>query len=146
MSKLSPAARRKARRFTLQGLYQWQLSGGTAAEIEAQFRADNDLRKTDVDYFHDLLSGSLRHRDSLDQLLTPLLDRPLQGLDPIERAVLWIGSYELQHRLDVPLPVVINESVELAKTFGATDSFRYINGVLDKLGAILRDAEAKARK
>ncbi len=138
---LNPSARRKARRFALQGLYEWQMSGNPAWEIEARYRTENAMHKVDLDYFHELLHRIPQVTDELDALLTPHLDRAFETLDPVELATLRIGAYELKHRLDVPYRVVINEGIELAKVFGAAESHRYINGVLDKLSANLRQLE-----
>lgn len=140
-SRPSQAQRRKARRLVLQALYQWQMSGGELADIEAQFRAEF-TGKTDWDYFHDTFSAIPGQVDSLDSLLEPLLDRKIKTLDPVEKAVLRIGVFELQQRIEIPYKVVINECVELAKSFGATDSHKYVNGVLDKLVKELRPLEA----
>ncbi len=137
----TPSARRKARRFALQGLYEWQLSGNPAHEIEARYRVENAMHKVDLDYFHELLHRIPVEADSLDALFTPHLDRAFGSLDPVELATLRIGTYELKHRLDVPYRVVINEGIELAKTFGASESHKYINGVLDKLAVELRKHE-----
>lgn len=137
----TPSARRKARRFALQGLYEWQLSGNPAHEIEARYRVENAMHKVDLDYFHELLHRIPVEADALDALFEPHLDRAFAALDPVELATLRIGAYELKHRLDVPYRVVINEGIELAKTFGASESHKYINGVLDKLAAELRKLE-----
>lgn len=138
---LNPAARRKARRFALQGLYEWQMSGNPPWEIEARYRAENAMHKVDLDYFHDLLHGVPPEHEALDALFTPHLDRDFSALDPVELATLRIGTYELKHRVDVPYRVVINEGIELAKTFGATESHKYINGILDQLAQTLRQHE-----
>ncbi|MDZ4296961.1 MAG: transcription antitermination factor NusB [Moraxellaceae bacterium] len=138
---LNPSARRKARRFALQGLYEWQMSGNPSWEIEARYRVENAMHKVDLDYFHELLHRIPQITEELDALITPHLDREFQTLDPVELATLRIGAYELKHRLDVPYRVVINEGIELAKVFGASESHRYINGVLDKLSASLRQLE-----
>ena len=135
------AQRRKARHFGLQALYQWTLSGASATDIEAEFRVDNDFRHTDGDYFSAVLKGVVRDVEALEALFTPALDRKLDELDPIERNLLRLGTFELRDRIDVPYKVVINEAVALAKKFGATDSYRYINGVLDKIARDLRAAE-----
>lgn len=137
----TPSARRKARRFALQGLYEWQLSGNPAHEIEARYRVENAMHKVDLDYFHELLHRIPVEAEALDALFEPHLDRAFAALDPVELATLRIGTYELKHRLDVPYRVVINEGIELAKTFGASESHKYINGVLDKLAAELRKLE-----
>jgi N utilization substance protein B len=135
------AQRRKARHFGLQALYQWTLSGASAADIEAEFRIDNDFQHTDGEYFSAVLKGVVRDVDALEALFSPALDRKLEELDPIERNLLRLGTFELRDRTDVPYKVVINEAVALAKKFGATDSHRYINGVLDKVARDLRTLE-----
>lgn len=140
-----PSARRKARQLLVQALYQWQLAGGGPVAIEAQFRADNDFSKVDVDYFHDLLHGILTLADEVDGAYGLYLDRGLHELDPISRALLRIGTYELLHRIDIPYRVVINEAVNLAKSFGPEDAHRYVNGVLDKVAAANRQLEVAAR-
>ncbi len=138
---LNPSARRKARRFALQGLYEWQLSGNPSYEIEARYRVENAMHKVDLDYFHELLSRIPTLTETLDALFEPFLDRAFESLDPVELAALRIGTYELKYRLDVPYRVVINEGIELAKTFGASESHKYINGVLDQLAVSLRPHE-----
>ena len=135
------AQRRKARHFGLQALYQWTLSGASTTDIEAEFRVDNDFQHTDGDYFSAVLKGVVRDVEALEALFTPALDRKLDELDPIERNLLRLGTFELRDRIDVPYKVVINEAVALAKKFGATDSHRYINGVLDKIARDLRAVE-----
>lgn len=138
---VSAAGRRKARRFAVQALYQWQMAGADIAEIEAWFRSDNDLRKTDTAYFHDLLVGVTGRVTEIDAALAPVLDRAVESLGQVEKAVLRIGTFELMARVDVPRNVVINEGIELVRLFGAEESFRYINGVLDKLAGQLRTSE-----
>ena len=135
------AQRRKARHFGLQALYQWTLSGASAADIEAEFRIDNDFQHTDGEYFSAVLKGVVGDVDALEALFSPVLDRGLGELDPIERNLLRLGTFELRDRIDVPYKVVISEAVALAKKFGATDSHRYINGVLDKVARDLRTVE-----
>ncbi len=144
-NKINPFARRKARRFVLQALYQKILSGLAAAEIESQFLEDNDMRKTDTEYFHELLIGIERETARLDEFLDPILDRSVDELDPIEHGILHIGAFELIHRVDVPYKVVINEAVELSKTFGATDAYKLVNSVLDALSQDHRTLELGAR-
>jgi len=139
------AQRRKARHFGLQALYQWTLSGASAKDIEAEFRVDNDFQHTDGEYFSAVLKGVVGDVDALEALFSPVLDRKLEELDPIERNLLRLGTYELRDRIDVPYKVVINEAVALAKKFGATDSHRYINGVLDKVARDLRTVEHAKR-
>ena len=137
---MKPAARRKARKLAEQAVYSWQLSQNTFNEIEAQFLTDNDTSKVDVDYFLELLRGVGAFYKSLDEAIAPYLDRPISELDPVELAVLRIAAYELRERYDVPYKVAINEAIELAKSFGADDSHRFVNGVLDKAVDALRPA------
>ncbi|GAA6146404.1 MAG: transcription antitermination factor NusB [Thalassolituus sp.] len=144
--KSSPAARRKARRFALQALYQWQVSGSGLADIEAEFRTDNDMSKVDVEYFHDILYGVPKEKSQLDEKIQPFLDRRIDELTPVEMAILRLGAFEMCHRIDVPYKVVINEAIELAKTFGATDGHKYVNGVLDKLAQRERMVEIRGGK
>ena len=119
------AQRRKARHFGLQALYQWTLSDASLVDIDAEFRVDNDFRHTDGEYFQALLRGVMEDVESLEALFSPLLDRALDDLDPIERNLLRMGTFELKERIDVPYKVVINEAVSLAKKFGATESIRW---------------------
>lgn len=142
--KLSLAQRRKARRLIMQALYQWQIAKTEPRVIEAEFRQENP-GKIDWDYFSEVFLEIPRQVDHLNAHLKPLLDRAVDALDPVERALLYLGTYELAYRIDVPFKVVINEAVELAKVFGATDSHKYVNGVLDKLAAILRPLERKKK-
>ncbi|MEK9766382.1 MAG: transcription antitermination factor NusB [Thalassolituus sp.] len=144
--KPSPAARRKARRFAVQALYQWQLAGSSLSEIEAEFRTDNDMSKVDLEYFHDILHGVPKEKGRLDDKISPFLDRRIDELTPVELAILRLGAFEMCHRIDIPYKVVINEAVELAKTFGATDGHKYVNGVLDKLAQRERMVEIRGGK
>ncbi|WOJ93166.1 transcription antitermination factor NusB [Congregibacter variabilis] len=138
------ARRRKARHYALQALYQWHMAGATSSDIEAEFRTDYDFEVVDLEYFQALIHGVPPLAEELDSLLAPLLDRELRELDPIERSLLRMGGFELRDRIDVPYRVVINESVALAKKFGAAESYKYINGVLDKLARQLRGPEVSA--
>jgi N utilization substance protein B len=138
------AERRKARHYGMQALYQWHMAGASLSDIEAEFRADYDFSHVDLEYFQALLHQVPATVDELDAAIEPLLDRKLDELDPIERTLLRMGMYELTHRIDVPYKVVINEEVALAKKFGATDSHKYINGVLDKAARELRKVEIDA--
>ena len=132
----------KARRNTVQALYEWFMTGKDVADVIAEFESDKQtLAKTDVEYFKLLLRGTIKHNQSLDARLTNLLDRPVEELDAIERAILHIGCYELEYHIDIPWRVVVNESIELAKLFGAEESHKYINGVLDKVAHQLRASE-----
>ncbi|MBB3059835.1 transcription antitermination factor NusB [Microbulbifer rhizosphaerae] len=143
---VTASARRKARHYAMQALYQWQMAGASLNTIEAEFRTDNDMSKTDVDYFHDLLHGVAKELDEVEGAFEPHLDRAIDGLDPVSRALLRMSSYELKNRIDVPYKVVINEAVALAKKFGPTDSYKFINGILDKTAADLRATEVAADK
>ncbi len=138
------AQRRKARHYGMQALYQWYMAGAPLADIEAEFRADYDFSQVDLEYFQALLHGVPARVAELDEALAPLLDRALDDLDPIERTLLRMGAFELSERIDVPWKVVINEEVALAKKFGATDSHKYINGVLDKLARTVREQEIES--
>ena len=141
--KASPAARRKARHYAIQALYQWQLAGADLSQIEAEFRTDNDMSKVDLEYFHDILHGVPREKTLLDEKVAPLLDRRMDEMTPVELAIVRLGAFEMLRRIDVPYKVVINEAIELAKTFGATDGHKFINGVLDKLAQRERSVEIR---
>ncbi|OUS27091.1 N utilization substance protein B [Gammaproteobacteria bacterium 45_16_T64] len=141
-----PAARKKARRFAVQALYQWEMTGANLSDIEAQFRVENDFKKTDVDYFHELLHGIPSCVTTLDEAFVKYLDRDKSELDRVELAILRVGIYELIKRMDVPYRVVINEGIELAKTFGATESHKYVNGILDKASQALRMVEVREHR
>lgn len=134
-------ARSRARRLALQGLYQWQLSGGPASEIEAQLLADQSPRDTDVEYFEALLEACISDSSALEKTFAAWLDRPVEQLDPVERGILLLGTCELQAHPEVPYRVVLNEAVELSKKFGAADSHKYINAVLERAAAALRTVE-----
>jgi transcription antitermination protein NusB len=131
--KFSPYARSAARQRTLQALYQWQFTGQATQVIETQFLEEQEMSKVDIPYFQKLLHNIPKYVNQLDAAFTPFLDRHIAQLDPIELAILRIGCYELTYCQDVPFKVVINEAVELAKRFGAEQSHKYINGILDKL-------------
>ena len=145
MKKPTPAARSRARRFALQALYQMQLSGCSAADVESQFRQDFDMKRVDTAYLHDLLTGIDEERVALVDTFVPELDRPEAELGPVERAVLLIGTFELLHRIDIPFRVVINENVELAKQFGGSESHRLVNSVLDAVARQHRTVETQSR-
>ncbi|USE37579.1 transcription antitermination factor NusB [Endozoicomonas sp. SCSIO W0465] len=142
--RLNPSARRRARQLALQALYQWQIAKSPLNQIEAQFRTDNDFSKVDDGYFSAIIHGVPSQANQLDEAMTAVLDRSLNQLDPVELSALRIGCFELMNRKDVPYRVVINEAIELVKRFGAQDSHRYINGILDKLAPRLRSEEVKA--
>ncbi len=138
------AERRKARHYGMQALYQWHMASAPLNDIEAEFRSEYDFNHVDLEYFQALLHGVPARVDELEATLEPLLDRKLSDLDPIERTLLRMGTFELAHRPDVPYKVVINEAVSLTKKFGATDGHKYINGVLDKVARELRKVEIDA--
>ena len=138
--------RHRARELALQGIYQWRVSGNDAADIEKQMQAEKNLGRYDKPMFADLLRGAVARHADVEALLAPCLDRPLAELSPVEFAVLLLGGYELSQKLEVPYKVVINEAVELAKTYGGTDGHKYVNGVLDKLAPKVRAADFAARK
>src|SRR5690625_4465662 len=146
-SALSPAARRRARHYAMQGLYKWHMAGADVSTIEAELRTDNDMAKVDVAYFHDLLHGVPKHMSEVEAVYAPHLQgRGAHELDPVTQALLRLGSYELKYRLDVPYKVVINEAVALAKKFGAADSHKFVNGVLDRVAERERAVEKKANQ
>ena len=139
------AARRKARHYAMQGLYQWQMAGANLSAIEAELRTDNDMDKVDVDYFHELLHGVPQYLSEVETVYEPYLQERGPGeLDPITQALLRLASYEFRYRIDVPYKVVINEAVALAKKFGAADSHKFINGVLDKAAGEARSLEKRS--
>jgi len=140
----STRARSLSRKLAMQALYQWQLAGQSASELRLQFATEEGYDDAEQEYFSELVGGVTAAVVSLDSTLQPLIDRPLGQLDPVERAVLWIGLFELLHRPDVPYRVVINEGVELAKRFGATDGHKFVNAVLDRAARELRSAEQTA--
>jgi N utilization substance protein B len=131
----------------MQGLYQWHHTATLAHEIEAQFRVDHNMKGTDFEYFRELLTGVQRNWGDLDELLELHADdRTMSECDPITRALMRIGTYELKNRIDVPYKVVINEAVNLAKKFGPEDSHKFVNGMLDKVAQQLRALEVGAQK
>lgn len=137
------AQRKKARRVILQALYQWLITEDAPATIAKQYQEETP-GKIDWPYFNEIFLAIPKCVTELDAHLHPVLDRKPEALDPIEKSILYLGSYELAYRIDVPYRVVINECVELAKVFGATDGHKYINGVLDKLAKQLRVIELAA--
>jgi transcription antitermination protein NusB len=131
--KFHPAKRKRAREYTLQALYQWWLTGVDVMEIERQFQTHQNLAKADAIYFHHLLTQITALQPELDEVFIPYLDRAITALNPVELQAIRIGCYELIHERDIPYKVAINEAVELGKRFGATDGYKYINGILDKV-------------
>lgn len=140
----SKSNRSRAREFALQGLYQSLVGRNPVDDVDAFTRDLAGFNKADAAHFDALLHGCNDQAEQLDALITPLLDRPFAEISPIEHAVMWIGVYEMQHCLDVPWRVVINECIELAKEFGGTDGHKYVNAVLNGLAPQLRAAEVEA--
>ena len=137
------SARTRAREFAVQALYQHLVGRNDAEEIDHFTRDLSGFHKADPLHFEALLHGCIREAEGLDALILPHLDRPMAEISPIERVVLWIGGYELQHCLDVPWRVVLNECIELAKSFGGTDGHKFVNGVLNQLAPQVREAEVR---
>lgn len=138
--------RSQARHHAVQAVYQWQVTGQDIRDIHNQFLSEQDTGTFELDYFDTLIRGIPAHLSDLDEKLTPCLDRSIESVDPVERAILRLGAFELIHQLGVPYKVVINEAVELAKVFGAEQGHRYVNGVLDKLAQQVRAVEIKAKR
>ena len=138
--------RHRAREFALQGLYQWLLNNEDAATVVNHIRAAHGFDKADGEHFAVLLYGTIKNSVALRATLAPLIDRTIAELSPIEHGVLLIGAFEMQNNLEIPYRVVINEAVELAKSFGGIDGHKYVNGVLDKLAPLLRSDEVAAGK
>jgi len=130
----------------MQGLYEWQMSDNAPREILEIYRADHDLKNADIDYFQLLLLEVPAHVEEVDQVITPHLSRPIKEIDPVELAILRLATYELLYHPDIPYRVVINEAVELAKTFGAEAGHKFVNGILDKVAAAARTAEVKHQR
>lgn len=139
----SPVKRRKARCLALQALYQWQVSKNPPAEILSQYVNEEEIKSVDASYFEEIFQNVVKQQENLDKQMEPFLSRPFKELDPVELSILRLSLYELNDRPEIPYKVVINEGVELAKTFGATDGHKFINGVLDKAAPVIRSAEVK---
>lgn len=142
----SRTPRHRAREFALQGLYQWLMNQEDAGVIDAHIRHAHGFDKADAGHFDLLLHGTIRDADNLRAEIIPLIDRAIDQLSPIEHAALLIGAFELKHHIEIPYKVVINEAVELTKSFGGIDGHKYVNGVLDKLATSLRATEVAARR
>jgi N utilization substance protein B len=140
---ISPASARRAvaRKLAMQALYRWQINSSPWQDVVNEFAAEEDMRKADRGYFNQMVTDICTHNESLDTALAGWMDRKPTELDPVERAVLWVGAHELRSAPDVPYRVVINEAVGLAKRFGATDSHKFVNAVLDKAARELRPLE-----
>lgn len=145
MQNINPRKRRMSRRFAMQAIYQWLLTGNDLHYISRQFTVDEYARQMDVEFFYKILSGVLEHYTKLCETLSRVMDkegdRSLEQVDPIERSILLLGTYEFAHCYESPYRVVINEAIELAKIYGAEESFKYVNAVLDKLMPSLRPVE-----
>lgn len=135
---VNPTRRRRARHLAVQAVYQWQLTGYPAAEIEAQFREDQPVAEADAAYWEVLVSGVIANCAQLDAAFSPHLSRPLKDLDQVDKAILRVGTFELLFRQDTPYRVVINEAIMLAKEFAAQDSHKFVNGVLDQVARRLQ--------
>ncbi|WOT06124.1 transcription antitermination factor NusB [Shewanella youngdeokensis] len=132
---MKPSERRKARRLAVQAIYSWQLSGNNIADVEHEFLTEQSVDGVDITYFRELLGGVATKKSQIDELITPFLTRPMDEVDPVEKAIVRLATYELTFRKDVPYKVAINEAIELAKAFGAEDGHKFVNGILDKLVA-----------
>lgn len=129
---MKPAERRRARQFAVQAIYQWQITQGQVGQIIEQFSVDQDFSKTDVPYFKELLAGVINRKESIDEKLSPYLSRKIKDVDMVDIAILRLAMFELSYRPDVPHKVVLNEAIELAKDFATDESYKFVNGVLDK--------------
>ena len=135
---MKPSPRRKARELAVQAVYSWQLSQNAVNDIETNFLVDNAARRFDIEFFQQLFRGVTSSVNDLDAMISPHVDRPLEDVDHVEKAVLRVAIFELKECLDVPYKVVINEAIELAKSFAADDSHKFVNGVLDKAVKLIR--------
>ena len=140
------AARRRAREFALQGIYQWLLSGNSVPVIEEHIEQATGFDKADREFFVGLMRGAVEQIDELQAEFAPFIHREVHELSPVERAILLLATFELKHHMEIPYRVVINEAIELAKSYGGTDGHRFVNGVLDKLAAHLRAIEVDATR
>lgn len=138
------SARRRSREFAMQGIYQWLLSGEDIGAIQAHIETGPGFDRADREHFTTLLRGTITQASALEAVLLPSLDRPLNLLSPVERAILMLACFELKHHQEIPYRVVINEAVELAKNFGGTDGYKYVNGVLDRVVGSVRPEETRA--
>ncbi len=134
-------ARSIARKLAMQALYQWQMTSHDANDLTKQFIESAEFAGADREYFEEIVRGCIKQKQAIDVAIAPFIDRPLDQLDPVETAILMMGMFELKSRVDVPYRVVINEAVDLAKRFGATDAHKYVNAVLDRAAKDIRSAE-----
>ena len=139
-------AKQKARKLLVQALYSWDLGGTDLETIEVNFHLENDMSKVDTELFKTILFGAPQNLEQIDGAFQKYLDREQEKLDPVSRAILRLTTYELIFSIEVPYKVAINEGVNLAKTFGPTDAFKFINGVLDRVAADTRAVEITAHK
>lgn len=139
-------SRRRAREFALQAIYQWLVNESSAETLLTQLKEQKDFAKADQALAEALVRGVIGNAEALRQLVTPFLDRKMKELSPVEHALLLLSAFELRDHVQTPYKVVINEAIELAKSFGGTDGHKYVNGVLDKLAAELRPAEVSLRR
>lgn len=138
---MKPSPRRKARELAVQATYSWQVSQNTVKDVEVNFISDNSKRRFDIEYFQLLLRGVTANVTEIDALISPYVDRPLDDIDQVEKAILRVAVFELKDCAEVPYRVVINEAIELAKLFAADDSHKFVNGVLDKTVKLIRPQE-----
>ena len=141
---MSGSSRHLARRAAVQALYQWDMTKQSRLDIEKNFLTDDSQKKADSEYFHELVSEIPKQVTELDTSLNPYIDRDISQVDPVEKAVLRLAAYELLHHAEIPYRVVLNEAIELSRTFGSENSYRFVNGILDKMGADFRSVEAAA--
>ncbi|SES68439.1 transcription antitermination factor NusB [Thalassotalea agarivorans] len=135
---MKPSPRRKARELAVQAVYSWQMSNNSVLDVETHFLTENAKRRFDIEYFQKLFKGVNSNMSSLDEAIKPYVDRPFEDIDLVEKSILRVAVYELSECLDVPYRVVINEAIELAKSFAADDSHKFVNGVLDKAVKVVR--------
>ena len=140
------SARRRSRELALQGLYQWQLSGGTTAQVLKNLSELDGFKKADREFLETELKGTIGKAASLREALEPLVDRKWDEVSPVERSILLIGAWELVHRPEIPYRATINEAIELGKRFGGTEGHKYINGILDRLAKNVRPDEVAAKR
>jgi transcription antitermination protein NusB len=143
---LKTSPRRRAREFALQGLYQWQVAGGTAAQVLRNLGEMDDYELADATFLRRVVTEAIREADASRAQLEPLVDRKWEAVSPVERSILLIGAWELMHCPQTPYRVVINEAIELGKVFGGTDGHKYVNGILDRLASSLRPEDAAGKK
>lgn len=143
---MNPSKRRKARRYAVQGVYQWQLTGNDTKGIYERIMEDVNVNKTDLEYFEELVTKVPEHQEQFIELLSPEISRKIDEIDPVECAILRIAIYELATHAEIPYRVVINEAIEQAKTFGAEDGHKFVNGALDKVALKIREVEVKGNK